>query len=368
MSDDDECWRARVDYSRPEKLAEADANMWARIVVVTAVARLNPGQPAAEQAQAAPPAATPPPATPSAATPPAATPRADARSNRPERVEPPAAISRVSEPPARAVPGTPAARPVAVSQRPEPSPVRTTVSNNAATSGLGHGPTDSGSALPVRNDENVGNVARGATAPPPATAVGLVPAPRLTYARILDGALAAIRAGRNAEAGELIDQLIEADPARSEGWALRGGMAMTVYNNLPVAYRVVPERALARRRGRVPAAARSRLEPGAVRWNLDGHARLDSVRRWGGRPSLPVAACGHPGSGNQRVLWIGVRHVPHQGADARRGEKLQFRRRASKRRTGRQPPGGRRHAAANRESATVARRPVNEAAVNGTSA
>ena len=72
--------------------------------------------------------------------------------------------------------------------------------------------------------------------PPPATTVGLAPAPRLTYARMLDGTLAAIRAGRNSEAGELIDRLIEADPARSEGWALRGAMAMTVYNNLPVAY------------------------------------------------------------------------------------------------------------------------------------
>ena len=41
---------------------------------------------------------------------------------------------------------------------------------------------------------------------------------------------------QRAEAGELIDQLIQNDPARSEGWALRGAMAMTVYNNLPAAY------------------------------------------------------------------------------------------------------------------------------------
>ena len=143
MSDDDECWRARVDYSRPAKLTEADANMWARIVVVTAVARLNPGQPAAGQAQATPPAATPPPATPSAATP-----RADARTDRPARVNPPAEISRGPEPPVRAAPRTSAARPVAVSQGPEPSPVRTTVSNNTETSGTGHGPADSGSRLP----------------------------------------------------------------------------------------------------------------------------------------------------------------------------------------------------------------------------
>ena len=143
MSDDDECWRARVDYSRPEKLTEADANMWARIVAVTAVARLNPGNPAAGQAQATAPAATPPPATP-----PSAPARADARTARPERVEPPAAVSRGPQPPAGTAPRTPAARPIAVSQRPEPSPVRTTVSNNTATSGVGHGPTDSGSALP----------------------------------------------------------------------------------------------------------------------------------------------------------------------------------------------------------------------------
>ena len=52
----------------------------------------------------------------------------------------------------------------------------------------------------------------------------------------------------------------------------------------------------------------------------------------------------------------------------RRDPPVVCRRRASKRRTGRQPPGGRGHAAANRESATVARRPVNQAAVNGTSA
>ena len=92
---------------------------------------------------------------------------------------------------------------------------------------------------------------------------------------MLDTATAAIRAGRTAEAGELIDQLIEADPARSEGWALRGAMAMTVYNNLPVAYRWS---LIALSRGGAvafPAGARSRLEPDALRRNLDGHARID---------------------------------------------------------------------------------------------
>jgi hypothetical protein len=226
MSDDDECWRARVDYSPPGKLAEADANTWATIVAVTAVARLGQGQATHEQAQTTPPAATPP----------AAPSRVAARNDRPERVEPPAQISRAPEPPARAAPRTPSPRPVAVPQRLEPGPLRTTVSNNAATSGGGHGPADPASAPRAGNDGNAGIVATGATAPPPAPAGGLAPAPRLTYARMFDGALAAIRAGRNAEAGELIDQLIETEPARSEGWALRGAMAMAVYDNLPVAY------------------------------------------------------------------------------------------------------------------------------------
>jgi hypothetical protein len=34
----------------------------------------------------------------------------------------------------------------------------------------------------------------------------------------------------------LVDQLIRTDPARGEGWALRGLLAMQVYGDLPVAY------------------------------------------------------------------------------------------------------------------------------------
>jgi hypothetical protein len=221
MSDEDECWRARVDYSRPPKLAEADANTWATIVAVTAIRRVVPAQPIPDQAKV---------------TPPVAPPADDVGDNRPKRPLPPAAISRGPAAPVRAAPPTPPARPVAVSRTPEPSPPRTIASHDTVPSG--GGPDDAGSRIapPVGHDEHPGNVATVATTPSPATTSGLATSPRLTYARMLEVTLTAIRAGRNAEAGELIDQLIRTDPGRSEGWALRGAMAMTVYNNLPAAY------------------------------------------------------------------------------------------------------------------------------------
>ena len=66
--------------------------------------------------------------------------------------------------------------------------------------------------------------------PPARVGTGASPtaevAPRPSYPRLLDDASAAIRVGRLAEASEVIDQLIQLDPARGEGWSLRGMIAL----------------------------------------------------------------------------------------------------------------------------------------------
>jgi regulator of sirC expression with transglutaminase-like and TPR domain len=67
----------------------------------------------------------------------------------------------------------------------------------------------------------------------------------LSYARLQDNVSAAMRTQRWAEAGQLVDQMIQLDPSRSEGWSLRGVLAMTAYDNLPVAYEAF-ENALSR--------------------------------------------------------------------------------------------------------------------------
>ncbi len=76
----------------------------------------------------------------------------------------------------------------------------------------------------------------GGTSPPPPTG---------GYTRLVDDALAAIRAQRTAEASELVDQMIRLDASRSEGWSLRGSLAMNAFDNLPTAYEAY-ENALAR--------------------------------------------------------------------------------------------------------------------------
>jgi tetratricopeptide (TPR) repeat protein len=60
-------------------------------------------------------------------------------------------------------------------------------------------------------------------------------APRPSYSRLLDEATAAVGAGRFAEAGELVDQLIRLDPARSEAWSLRGAVALNVFGDVAAA-------------------------------------------------------------------------------------------------------------------------------------
>ena len=67
----------------------------------------------------------------------------------------------------------------------------------------------------------------GGTATAAASATGPRPSPAgssdsLSYARMLDDAMAATRGQRHAEAAELVERMIRADPARSEGWSLRG--------------------------------------------------------------------------------------------------------------------------------------------------
>jgi tetratricopeptide (TPR) repeat protein len=71
------------------------------------------------------------------------------------------------------------------------------------------------------------------------------PPPPGGYARLVDDAVAAIRAQRATEASELVDQMIRLDASRSEGWSLRGSLAMHAFDNLPAAYEAY-ENALAR--------------------------------------------------------------------------------------------------------------------------
>jgi tetratricopeptide (TPR) repeat protein len=82
--------------------------------------------------------------------------------------------------------------------------------------------------------ESGGPVSPGNGATPPPTPGGSgTTAP--SYAR-LDDARAAISAQRVIEANELIEQMIRLDPARSEGWTLRGSLAMVAFDNLAMAY------------------------------------------------------------------------------------------------------------------------------------
>lgn len=67
----------------------------------------------------------------------------------------------------------------------------------------------------------------------------------LSYARLLDNVTAAMRTQRYAEAGQLIEQMIQLDPGRADAWSLRGMLAMTAYDNLPAAHESF-ENALAR--------------------------------------------------------------------------------------------------------------------------
>ena len=80
---------------------------------------------------------------------------------------------------------------------------------------------------------------------PPARTTPAAPTGGLTYARTLDDAVAAIRNQRNAEAGELLDQLVRLDPARSEAWSLKGALALNVGDNVTAAHEHY-EHALAR--------------------------------------------------------------------------------------------------------------------------
>lgn len=86
-----------------------------------------------------------------------------------------------------------------------------------------------------------GRGAGGSTASAPASA----PPPPGGYSRLVDDAAAAIRAQRTAEASELVDQMIRLDASRSEGWSLRGSLAMHAFDNLAAAYEAY-ENAIAR--------------------------------------------------------------------------------------------------------------------------
>jgi regulator of sirC expression with transglutaminase-like and TPR domain len=92
--------------------------------------------------------------------------------------------------------------------------------------------------LPAANSSSGAGPSTGGTTNSP-------PPPAGGYARLLDDAVAAMRAQRTAEAGELVDQMIRLDASRSEGWSLRGSLAMNAFDNLPTAYEAY-ENALAR--------------------------------------------------------------------------------------------------------------------------
>ena len=92
---------------------------------------------------------------------------------------------------------------------------------------------------------STGGSAGTSSASGPAGAPASAPPPPGGYARLVDDAMAAIRAQRTAEASELIDQMIRLDASRSEGWTLRGSLAVNAFGNLSAAYEAY-ENALAR--------------------------------------------------------------------------------------------------------------------------
>ena len=75
-----------------------------------------------------------------------------------------------------------------------------------------------------------------ASSGPGPTAGPTSPPESLSYVRLQDDVSAAMLAQRYAEAGQLVEQMIRLDAGRSEGWSLRGVLAMTAYDNLPMAY------------------------------------------------------------------------------------------------------------------------------------
>ncbi len=124
--------------------------------------------------------------------------------------------------------------------------------------------------------------------------------------------MAAIRAQRTAEASELVDQMIRLDASRSEGWTLRGSMAMNAFDNLPAAYEAF-ENALARGGSiyfRLAHDHGPEVPPCFGTLTITGAASAFAGDTGGHRYNWPVL--NDPGGCDQRVLRLGVRHVSHQ--------------------------------------------------------
>jgi tetratricopeptide (TPR) repeat protein len=110
--------------------------------------------------------------------------------------------------------------------------------------------------------------------------------PALAYARTLDDAKAAIGRQRNAEANELLNQLIRIDPARSEAWSIKGALALNAEDN-PAAAHEYYENALARGgnvvfrvahdhgQDQAPCFGSMSVSPAGVSYSSDGGHRFN---------------------------------------------------------------------------------------------
>ncbi len=162
------------------------------------------------------------------------------------------------------------------------------------------------------SNSSSGKGAGASTAGAPASA----PPPPGGYARLVDDAVAAVRAQRTAEASELVDQMIRLDASRSEGWSLRGSLAMHAVRQPARGLRGLRERARARRRDLLPPRPRSRAGTAEVPRHAHHHRRLRGVCGRHGRTSLQLAARHDPRGRDQPGLRLGARDVPHQVAAA----------------------------------------------------
>jgi hypothetical protein len=92
-------------------------------------------------------------------------------------------------------------------------------------------------ATPPVNTASLSSPEPATPAPEPSYRAPSIPSATVPpYARLLDEAVGAIGARQMDAAANLVEQMIRTEPARGEGWALRGLLAMQVYGNLPVAY------------------------------------------------------------------------------------------------------------------------------------
>ena len=205
LSDDDTCWRARHRYQAVSDLPDPHGRAWAH-----QLAAILAGEPAP------PPKADPSPVPPRDAPPPPPRPQPVPS---PENV----LVNRLPTPDPVVKPPAPPATPLPRSMDP-PQPRRDAPANPV---------------VPSSSEVAPAVVAPSPVPPAPEPAYRPSNAPSAvapSYGRLLDETVGAIGARRMDAAANLVEQLISSDPARGEGWALRGLLAMQVYGNLQVAY------------------------------------------------------------------------------------------------------------------------------------